>query len=217
MAINYTINLLQLKWRSLFLPKQYDQTLGDQLFNKLFKNYHSRKRHYHNAEHIINMLKLSDLYAVHLQQKDVVDLAIFYHDVIYNPLRKDNEERSARRAARELKQLHFTKEKIELIKIYILATKTHDLQGFSKESDLAYLLDFDLAILGADWETYLVYTQNIRKEYHIYPESMYKPGRAKVLQHFLEKPRIYYTNVFYQNSEAKARENLGKELEELLT
>lgn len=203
---------LQVRWRFLLNAKTSDLALADSLFIKLSKNYDSRKRPYHNFTHIAAMLDLSDQYAAQLQQKDVVDLAIFYHDVIYNPLRKDNEERSAQRAVRELKQMRFSKDKIQLVETYILATKTHDLIGFDSESDLAYLLDFDLSVLGADWETYYIYSQNIRKEYHVYPDFMYDAGRAKVLQHFLNKSTIYWTKAFRKKRETQARKNIEQEI-----
>lgn len=206
---------LYLRWQHLVVNTNF--TLANTLFTNLAKNYHYRKRHYHNFNHIAIMLELSDQYSNYLQQKDVVNLAIFYHDVIYNPLRKDNEERSARRAARELKQLQVPKNKIDLVERYILATKIHDLQGFGEESDLAYLLDFDLSVLGADWEAYVIYAQNIRKEYSVYPDFMYNPGRVQVLQHFLEKSVIYFTNLFYKNRETKARENIMREITALQT
>lgn len=201
---------LRTRWQHL-LPIA-DAELATTFFVNLSKNYYSRKRHYHNVEHILLMLALSDEYAAHLQQKDIVDLAIFYHDVIYDPLRKDNEERSAQRAVRELTKLNVAKEKIERVETYIIATKTHDLQGFDAESDLAYFLDFDLSVLGADWETYRIYSQNIRNEYIIYPDFMYNPGRVKVLQHFLNKPTIYFTKTFQEKMDAKARENMKREL-----
>ncbi len=50
--------------------------------------------------------------------------------------------------------------------------------------DINYLLDADLSVLGKDRETYLVYTQMIRKEYSIYPDFLYKPGRKKFLNIF---------------------------------
>lgn len=200
---------LQEKWNAVFFKEPQD--LIHSIFRRLVKSYQSRTRHYHNLDHLTAMLGLSDSYASHLQQKDVVDLAIFYHDVIYNPLRKDNEERSARQAVRELSKLQLPKEKIQLIETYILATKTHDLQGFDSESDLAYFLDFDLAVLGADREIYETYAHNIRSEYHIYPDFMYNTGRSKVLQHFLDKPSIYFTAAFRADRETRAKENMERE------
>jgi predicted metal-dependent HD superfamily phosphohydrolase len=202
---------LNTRWYDLFPTA--DTKLLSTLFTKISKNYQSRSRYYHNLTHIAAMLELSDEYAALLQQKDVVDLAIFYHDVIYNPLRKDNEERSAKRAVRDLTKLRWPKEEIQLVETYILATKTHNLQGFGNESDLAYLLDFDLSVLGAAWSVYSTYRQHIRKEYSTYPYFIYNPGRAKVLRHFLKRPAIYYTKIFQQEREKQARENLQRELQ----
>jgi len=67
-------------------------------------------------------------------------------------------------------------------------------------------------VLGADAETYQQYTQQIRKEYGIYPNIVYNPGRKKVLQHFLSMPHIYKTEVFYNRYEKQARVNLAWEL-----
>ena len=81
--------------------------------------------------------------------------------------------------------------------------------------DNAYLLDFDLSILGSDWDSYRNYTIQIRKEYKIYPDFMYKSGRKKVLQHFLERETLYFTEAYQVTHENRARENLKKELQEI--
>ncbi len=78
--------------------------------------------------------------------------------------------------------------------------------------DINYLLDADLSVLGKDRETYLVYTQMIRKEYSIYPDFLYKPGRKKVLRHFLELENIFKTEYFRDQYETQAKENIETEL-----
>lgn len=74
-------------------------------------------------------------------------------------------------------------------------------------------MDLDLSILGTDWETYKKYTQNIRKEYAIYPNFLYKYVRKKVLQHFLECETLFFTERYKINFETKAIKNLRKEIE----
>jgi hypothetical protein len=93
----------------------------------------------------------------------------------------------------------------------IISTKKHEILN-TQNQDNAYLLDFDLAILGTTWETYESYTQKIRAEYSMFPDLMYKKVRKKVLQHFLERPRIYYTEKYHDLWEANARKNIQKEL-----
>jgi predicted metal-dependent HD superfamily phosphohydrolase len=70
----------------------------------------------------------------------------------------------------------------------------------------------DLCILGADPIKYVDYCGRIRKEYNIIPDIIYKPGRAKVLKHFLEMERIFKTKHFFQLYEEQARLNIGAEL-----
>jgi len=74
------------------------------------------------------------------------------------------------------------------------------------------MLDVDLAILAASREAYTRYTHAIREEYKIYPYFLYKKGRKKVLQHFLERKQIYFTEEFQAQHEANARENLRWEI-----
>ena len=78
--------------------------------------------------------------------------------------------------------------------------------------DINWLLDFDLQILAAPWEDYEVYYKQIRQEYKIYPNMLYNPGRKKALHHFLERDFIFQTDVFRAAYEAKARENIKKEI-----
>jgi predicted metal-dependent HD superfamily phosphohydrolase len=69
-----------------------------------------------------------------------------------------------------------------------------------------------LQILGASWEIYERYASQIRQEYKIHPDFMYRPGRVQALQHFLSRESIFQTNVFREKFEMRARENLKREI-----
>jgi predicted metal-dependent HD superfamily phosphohydrolase len=129
---------------------------------------------------------------------------------VYNVLRKDNEERSAEIARLRLPKTGLATEEISLCRQYILATKSHIK---SDDHEMNLFTDADLAILGSDQAGYLVYVQQIRKEYKYFPDVLYKPGRKKVLQHFLNMPAIYKTKEFSAKYEQQARTNLSLELE----
>ncbi|WP_100926013.1 HD domain-containing protein [Tenacibaculum sp. SZ-18] len=101
--------------------------------------------------------------------------------------------------------------RLEIIKEQILATKTHE----SEHLDAQYLIDFDLAILGQPSEVYQQYSKLIRTEYKLVPSLLYKQGRKKVLQHFIDKPFIYKTDTFIAKYEQQAKTNLKKELNTL--
>ena len=91
----------------------------------------------------------------------------------------------------------------------------HKAHRLSDDSDTNFFTDADLAVLGQDWSAYKIYTEGVRKEYWIYPDIIYKPGRKKVVEHFLRMEKIYKTQPFSAKFENRARLNLKRELEEL--
>ncbi|MGH1387116.1 HD domain-containing protein [Kordia sp.] len=204
-------NELYQSW--LILTSKYtdDELLLNQLWKEINQNYTTKKRHYHNLNHIKYMLQLASNDQVDLNDSDTLQFAIWYHDIIYNATKSNNELKSAEFAQKRLKKLQIDSKKIENCANLIISTKKHEILN-AQNQDNAYLLDWDLAILGTTWKSYHTYTQNIRKEYSMFPDFMYKKGRKKVLQHFLERPRIYYTEKYHNLWETIARENIQKEL-----
>ncbi|WP_298509587.1 hypothetical protein [uncultured Kordia sp.] len=198
-------------WLNLTSKYTDDELLLNQLWKEIHKNYTSKKRYYHNLTHIGNMLRCVSIDQNDLDDPDTLNLAIWYHDIIYNATKSNNELKSAEFAQKRLKKLQIDPKKIENCANLIISTKKHEILNTQNE-DNAYLLDWDLAILGASWKWYEDYTQKIRKEYAMFPDFMYKKGRKKVLQHFLERPRIYYTEKYYDLRETNARNNIQKEL-----
>lgn len=178
-------------------------------FDELLKLYNSDKRVYHDLTHIINLLKLWETHKNKLMDEEVVYLAIWFHDAIYQSWKSDNEERSADMAKDFLLNVDYPITKIYKIVDYILATKTHESNG---DNDLDFFLDFDLSILGSDETIYNVYTQQINAEYSLYPNFLYNRGRKKVLNSILEKPVIYKTDEFRTVLETPARNNIKREL-----
>ncbi|AMA48291.1 MULTISPECIES: HD domain-containing protein [Flavobacterium] len=170
------------------------------------KNYSKKNRYYHNWIHIEAMTKNWLEYKNQLENPIEVLLGIYYHDVIYVSTRKDNELKSAQLIFKEFKK----SKEIDLNIIYnlILCTQTHN----ATTNDEKWLVDFDLQILGKDWKIYKNYCEQIRKEYRIYPNFMYNPGRKKALLHFLDKEAIYQTEPFRTQYEKQARENIKREI-----
>lgn len=201
-------------WKKLAEKYSSDQAIAEKLLDELVKKYSGSGRHYHNWQHIQTLLNFSEKYASQLMDKDVVDFAIFYHDAIYNVLRKDNEQRSAIMAAERLPKLGLPAGTIELVCIFIEATQTHQVtQGITIASDLEFFLDFDMAVLAADRELYRLYKEQVRKEYRLIPAALYRPGRKKFLQTCLQSKAIYHTAEFRNRYEIQARNNLQWELE----
>jgi len=198
------------------LTSRYTESipLVEKLYTELVKHYSEKGRFYHNLNHLNSLLQqilpLADL----IKDLDMVLFAVYYHDVVYSVLRKDNEEKSALFADKRLNALNVKVNRIALCNKHILASKAHRV---SDDSDTNFFTDADLAVLGQDWSAYKIYTEGVRKEYWIYPDIIYKPGRKKVVEHFLRMGKIYKTEPFYAKFENQARLNLKRELEELAT
>jgi predicted metal-dependent HD superfamily phosphohydrolase len=174
----------------------------------LEKAYSKKSRHYHNLTHLKEMIKGFETYRDKLQNPNEILLSIFYHDFVYSASKKDNELKSAEFALAILPEnINLNK---QLVFDAICATQQHQ---YNSIEDINWLIDFDLKILAKDWDDYKIYFEQIRKEYRIYPDFLYKPGRAKALKHFLENEFIFQTDEFRNLYEGKARINIEKEIE----
>lgn len=205
--------ITELKHRWTQLCNSEDSQLTSHLWNEIETQYSEKSRHYHTLEHLYHMFRAYDEVKTLIHHKQIFQLAIWYHDIIYKASKNNNEERSAQLAVDRLQKLSLEKSQIELIKTLIISTKKHQILATENVSDNAYLLDIDLSILGTDWSAYQSYCLNIRKEYKIYPTFMYNKGRKQVLKHFLDRDTLYFTEYFKEKFEIQARKNIKRELE----
>ena len=204
--------MLEDTFKSLAARYSDDRLLIERHWEEIKNSYTSKSRYYHNLEHLENMRgKILEVKSL-LTDFDSVLFALYYHDAVYKVLNKDNEEKSAKLAEKRLKSLKVPGTQIETCVQHILATKAHT---SSANPDTKFFTDADLSILGQPWEAYKIYTQQIRKEYSIYPDLLYKPGRRKVLEHFLNMPKIFKTETFFTKFEQQARINVAQDLKEL--
>ena len=190
------------------------QAQGDPapIFAKLQRAYHEPQRAYHNDRHLLDCLQQFDCIRDQAIAPAQVEIAIWYHDAIYDPRASDNEARSAAWARRDLQQGRVHPERVEAIDDLIMATK-HDTAAESP--DAALLVDIDLSILGRSREEFDHYDQAIRSEYAWVPEDEYRLGRSAVLERLLARPAIYATPWFRARYEKHARRNLALAVEQL--
>ena len=181
----------------------------DALWSQILKKHNKKNRYYHNLSHLENVYQKLLVVQDKIADWDMILFSIFYHDYIYNVLKKDNEEQSALKAKEVLESLGIDPQRIELCTEIIIATKGHQI---SEINDINYFTDADLSILGSSWHDYEIYYKQVRKEYKYYPDFMYNKGRIEVLKHFLKMPRIFKTDYFFDNFEKQAKENLQKEI-----
>lgn len=201
--------MLKASFLNLLHVYSTDVALNNKLWEDIENKYSNKKRHYHKLHHLENLLNELSEVKPQIQNWDTILFTLFYHDVIYNTLKSDNEQKSADYAEQKMLMLSVPVDIINNCKKQILATQSHVV---STDSDTNLFTDADLSILGYSHEAYTEYYQNIRREYNIYPDLVYNPGRKKVLLHFLNMEKIYKTPYFYNKYEYRARINLSEEL-----
>ena len=201
-----TLDALQKRW--LLLCDNLGIVEGIQTWKRLDAGYGSATRHYHDWQHIEQCLQWYDVLRNHTNPKVVVEVAIWFHDVIYDSTRNDNEKESALLAEEVLRGLTMAED----VKKMIEAT-TH--RSPPDDEDTALLCDIDLSILGADAEQYDAYAKAVRLEYDWVNDADFRVGRARVLGTFLEKPFIYSLTACRDKWEAMARDNIAREIEQL--
>ncbi len=181
----------------------------DQSWQEIVTAHGGAGRYYHTLHHLEDLYaQLSEVRPA-LQEPDAVLLAIIYHDFVYSVTRRDNEERSAGVMRDRMSKSGLPVPLLERTAKHILATAQHTA---SNDPDTDHFTDADLSILGSSPERYQLYAQQVRLEYRRFPDFLYKPGRRKVLAHFLAMPRIFKTSHFYARYEQQARFNLNAEL-----
>jgi predicted metal-dependent HD superfamily phosphohydrolase len=184
--------------------------LDDAILQELKARYAEPHRAYHTWKHVEDMLGRLPPIAGRLSDRDAFELAILFHDAVYDPKAGDNEEQSAALMRRELAG-RVPPTVLDAAEALILATKTH---RPGAHADAPFLIDIDLAILGAPAAAFDAYDAAIRKEYAHVPDAAYRTGRTKVLRTFLDRERIFLTAAFAP-LEACARDNLKRAIAQL--
>lgn len=176
-------------------------------FDVLQGVYSAEGRCYHNSEHIRECLAYFERVRDRASHPERIEAAIWFHDAIYDVRSPDNEARSAELLRELAARAGIALSEVEAITALVLCTK-HDAAASGLDAHL--LRDVDLSILGAPPDRYARYERDIRREYAIVPEDLYKPARRRVLEKILERLAIYETPYFYERLEGQARENLAR-------
>ena len=175
----------------------------------LIAAYAAPNRHYHNLAHIKDCLdKLARVDGLSAAEREILTEAIWWHDVVYDAARSDNEELSA-----QLAEHHVAAGIRQEVGRLIRLTKTHQVEPADKLG--AILISIDLSILAAEPSRYDAYAAAIRKEFAHVGDDAYRAGRADVLRRFAARPVIFPDAAFAPTWEQKARENLARELASL--
>ncbi|KAM9970338.1 hypothetical protein ACTFIR_002193 [Dictyostelium discoideum] len=206
------------KWNKIIKISKIEnfQEINNKWWNIINERYNEKQRFYHNLTHINELLNLEEQFNCKLKKSEVIQWSIWFHDIIYDPTRSDNEEQSAKLFIDFSNEVKLSDQVISDVNKYILATANHTKvkSDEEKDTDLLYFLDMDLSILGTEESVYNAYSDAIKKEYSHIPDDKYRIGRSKILQSFVDAgyESLYKTNEFKEIYGKKAINNLKMKL-----
>jgi predicted metal-dependent HD superfamily phosphohydrolase len=204
----YSKELLVNSW-----SRSYNQIYpkpNDLLRDTIIWRYSEPSRYYHNISHLIGSIQSFKQHWNLAENPEVLELAIWFHDVVYDINGYDN----------EFESYMFFKYNVEFNQniedqiYYLIEATRHDKIETNKDCQL--LCDIDLVTLGAYPVLFDAYCQKIRLEYSHIPKEQYNQERIKILDKFLEKPYIYYNKLFRDRFEYNAQTNIKNERRRLL-
>jgi predicted metal-dependent HD superfamily phosphohydrolase len=177
------------------------------MFTRVVRAWSRPERRYHDVEHLSDCLRALDAEpSVPSPVRDRVELALFYHDVVYEPGANDCEARSADLLLSDATELGVAPELARSAAALVLAT-AHAPRDESALFEQALIADIDLAILARDPLRLLEFDHGVEEEYAALPRRLFFEGRARFLTRLLEAP-IYRTTSFHERLEERARENV---------
>ena len=213
--------MLENRFQQLMLRLGVDNPDTKEAGLALLAAYDGPGRHYHNVTHLQDVLDKLDWAKDALQKSgelgmmtpqealrmfDVIELALWYHDAIYDAKAKDNEAQSREWFRADANEFGLGEALTKDVAALIDLTAHHK---DAKTLPECIMTDCDLAILGAPKPQFDAYDANIGQEYAHVPPPLYATGRAAVLKSFRDQPQIFKTEAFREKYEAAARSNLA--------
>jgi predicted metal-dependent HD superfamily phosphohydrolase len=196
-------------WLALFPDHPTANGIGEDLIAR----WSEPQRRYHTTDHLAFMLSVVDGHASAADDITAVRLAAWFHDIVYDPTRIDNELRSAECASTALGALGVETDRLAEVIRLIWLTTDHRVEP--EDHNGALLCDADLAILAVAPDEYASYARAVRSEYAHVPDDAYRAGRIAVLAKLLDLPQLYHVPALRDAWEARARAQVTAEISAL--
>lgn len=200
------------RFRALWQRCLIDGAADDssEIHQRLLAGYREPQRHYHTLAHIEQCLGMFDQCKSLASNPDALELAVWFHDVIFEPGKSDNEKRSAQLYLQFANGVHDEPTR-GLVDRLIMAT-LHDGSSLT-DSDAMYMVDIDLSSFGLSWDEFLQDSQNLRLEGAELSDAEYYRRKTNFQNCLLAKERFYLSDYFAERLETRARENLARYFE----
>lgn len=197
----------------------WNRCLGDRaggndprkVYDEVHAYYSEAGRHYHTPKHIEHCLRQFDLASSEMDDADAVEMAIWFHDLVFDITAEDNELQSARRfmeLAGESMSAEFRS------KVYDLIMATAPPRE-PRTKDEKFMLDIDLSSFGLPWEDFVRDSKAVRKESAQQSDAEFFPGQRAFLESLIRREHFYFTDFFRSRIEDTARSNIRRHLESL--
>jgi predicted metal-dependent HD superfamily phosphohydrolase len=197
------MQLLQHSWQRAWSALNAAPAPG--LFERLVDSYSEPHRCYHTLQHLSECIQGLQPALGLAEHAGEVEVALWFHDAIYELKRHDNEQQSAFWAQRELVAAGLEAPACERVYQLVMATQH---AALPTSPDERLLVDIDLSILGAAPARFAEYEAQVRAEYAWVPGWLFRRKRKAILRAFLDRQAIYATEHFRLRYEAQARQNL---------
>jgi predicted metal-dependent HD superfamily phosphohydrolase len=199
---------LSIRWNAIFGTSEDSKVV----FEVLIQSYSQPHRKYHNLNHIEFMLQNLEKLFPDQKNSRSIHLAIWFHDVVFNPYSRSNEESSQKIFLKYAPRLSVTpKETEDTLKMIESSIRHSALQNTREES---CFLDLDLLALGQDREAYFRYSAQIREELRLIPDFIYRNLRTKALQSLFSEGTLFRSDELRHLNKV-ATENINFEISEL--
>ena len=180
-----------------------------ELYTSVHAAYQEPQRKYHTLQHLDECLLRFDEVKQHADHPAEVELALWFHDAIYDLARKDNELRSAEWAKASIQACGLPDEVGARVHALIMMT-VHNAVPAGRDAEA--LIDVDLSIFAAAPARFDEYEQQVRVEYAFVPEAVFRRERSRILREFLAREWLYSTPHFREHHELQARANLQRSI-----
>ena len=176
------------------------------VFDALDAAYREPHRRYHTVAHVEHCLHCFDLAADRMDEPDAVEMALWFHDAVYDVPTQGNELRSAelfaaRAGGRGSERFRSTVHRL------IMVTEHREPPATLDES---FIVDIDLSSFGLPWDEFLRDSLAVRAEFAMVPDAEFYPRHRKFTESLLARPHFCFTEFFRERHEARARENVER-------
>ena len=185
---------------------------SSELYAPVHTAYQEPQRKYHTLQHLEECLLRFDEVKQHAERPAEVELALWFHDAIYDPARRDNELRSAEWAKAGIQACGLPEDVGARVYALIMMT-VHNAVPAGRDAEA--LIDVDLSIFAANPARFDEYEQQVRAEYAFVPEAVFRRERSRILREFLAREWLYSTPYFREHHEPQARANLQRSISNL--